>query len=94
MYSNLFNFQENPIGKVLSVFPFYKILQMDKKRFTNVTKDTVSGRAQIQTQTNFIPHQCLKECSLSPVWTENTSWESDTGANSGKRRSCLLRMAR
>lgn len=71
MYNNLFYLQETPIGKEL-VFPFYKILQMDRKRFSNVHKGTVSGRAQIQTQTNFALHQCPKVCALLPGWIENT----------------------
>lgn len=45
---------------------------MDRKRFSNVHKGIVSGRAQIQTQAHFALHQCPKVCALLPGWIENT----------------------
>lgn len=45
---------------------------MNRKKYSNVPKGTVSGRAQKQTQANFALHQCPKMCVLLPGWIENT----------------------
>lgn len=44
MYSNLLSLQENPIDKELLGSSCYKILQVGKKRFSNLPKVTASGR--------------------------------------------------